>query len=104
MAGRAGGRGMDDFGLVVIRTDMQEWPEICTPVAGLPDRSHRTGKEPVFALLQLGGQPAASPPTRPSPGICGAIIPGLVRRKTAERHLSNADKLELAIEKKGWNW
>ena len=28
MAGRAGRRGMDDHGLVVVRTDIQEWPEI----------------------------------------------------------------------------
>ena len=103
MAGRAGRRGMDDFGLVVVRTDMQDWPEIAPQF-----KAYLTGKtEPVKSRFSLSFNSVVNLLNRHPQDQVRAFVEksflAWYRRKTAERHTTNADRLETAVEKKGWD-
>jgi ATP-dependent RNA helicase HelY len=103
MAGRAGRRGMDDFGLVVIRSDMQEWPEIAPQL-----KAYLTGKtEPVKSRFSLSFNSVVNLLHRHPQDQVRAFVEksflAWYRSKTAERHTTNADRLETAVEKKGWD-
>ena len=103
MAGRAGRRGMDDYGMVVIRTDMEDWPAI-----GPQLKTYLTGRtEPVKSRFSLSFNSVVHLLERhPADQVRAFVEQSFLawyRRKNAERQSQNAEKLTSSIERKNWD-
>ena len=103
MAGRAGRRGMDDYGMVVIRTDMEDWPAL-----GPQLKTYLTGRtEPVKSRFSLSFNSVVHLLDRhPSDQVRAFVEQSFLawyRRKNAERQSQNAEKLTSSIERKNWD-
>ncbi len=102
MAGRAGRRGLDSEGLVVVRTTMDDWPEI------VPQLKHYlSGKtEPVFSRFSLSFNSVVNLLDRhPLPRIRSIVEKSFLafaRARQAQIDRRNAERLRKVLTDAGW--
>ena len=98
MAGRAGRRGLDDFGQVVVRTDLEDWPEIAPQLRAYLDGANRASAESLLTSFNS----VVNLMHRHTPEHVREVVEksflAYYRRKTAARHTDNASRLHDAIE------
>ena len=103
MAGRAGRRGMDDVGLVVVRTNMEDWPAIEPQL----DAYLSANYEPVRSRFSLSFNSVVNLIHRhPKEQIREFVEKSFLafyRRNSADRESKNAERLTRSLEKQGWD-
>ena len=102
MAGRAGRRGMDTEGMVVIRSSVDDFEEIDPQL-----KRYLQGKyEPVHSRFSLSFHSVINLLDRHPPERIRAIVEksflAHVRRISLDRHQQNATLLAESLEQKGW--
>ncbi|MEC7948914.1 MAG: DEAD/DEAH box helicase [Myxococcota bacterium] len=102
MAGRAGRRGLDDEGLVVIRTNLEDWPDLVPPLKAYL----RGSVEPVRSRFSLSFNSVVNllhrhPPERIRELVERSFL-AFHRAKQAGRAASEVDQLEAQLVDDGW--
>ena len=103
MAGRAGRRGMDEHGVVVVRTNIEDWPAI-EPQLG----SYLSARyEPVRSRFSLSFNSVVNLMHRhPKDQIREFVEKSFLafyRRHSADRQVRNAQRLSQSMAKHGWD-
>jgi superfamily II RNA helicase len=102
MAGRAGRRGLDDEGLVVIRTNLEDWPDIVPPL-----KAYLKGNvEPVRSRFSLSFNSVVNllhrhPPERIRELVERSFL-AFHRAKQAESAAGEVDEMQARLEEDGW--
>ena len=103
MAGRAGRRGMDDEGLVVVRTNMEDWPAIEPQLGAYLTASY----EPVQSRFSLSFNSVVNLLNRhPRDQIRAFVEKSFLaywRRNNAGKQVENAERLSASLERQGWD-
>lgn len=101
MAGRAGRRGMDEAGTVVIRADIEDWPAMEKDVHRYLSRNY----EPVRSRFSLSFNSVVNLLHRhPNERIRKFVERSFLaynRRQSADRSARNADQLNASLERQG---
>ena len=102
MAGRAGRRGLDDEGLVVIRTNLENWPDIVPPLKGYLKGT----VEPVRSRFSLSFNSVVNllhrhPLSRIRELVERSFL-AFARAKQAESAASEVDEMEASLVEEGW--
>ena len=102
MAGRAGRRGMDEEGLVLIRVDLEDWPELA------PQLQHylKGDYEPVQSRFSLGFHSVVNLLERHSPERIRKMVERSFlawgRRNTAGAQTQVVERMRAELEEEGW--
>jgi superfamily II RNA helicase len=103
MAGRAGRRGMDDEGLVVVRTDMEDWPAIDPQLGAYLSARY----EPVRSRFSLSFNSVVNLLHRhPRDQIREFVEKSFLayyRRNNADKQAQNAERLSASLVRQGWD-
>jgi len=103
MAGRAGRRGMDESGLVVVRTNMEDWPSIEPQLSAYLSARY----EPIHSRFSLSFNSVVNLLHRhPKDQIRGFVEKSFLayyRRHNADKQAQNAQRLSDSIERQGWD-
>ncbi|MEL6342054.1 MAG: DEAD/DEAH box helicase [Myxococcota bacterium] len=103
MAGRAGRRGLDDEGLVVIRTHLDDYREIAPQLKGYLNADY----EPVYSRFSLSFNSVVNllhrhPPDRIRELVEKSFL-SFFREKRAEMQIDQAVALEQELKDDGWS-
>ena len=103
MAGRAGRRGLDDFGLVVVRTDMDQWeglrPQLQRYLRGDLEDVHSRFSLSFHSVAQLLNR---HPEVRIRRIVESSFL-AFLRRNKAEEDSQSAQILAASLEQQGWS-
>ncbi len=102
MAGRAGRRGLDDEGLVVLRMDLEEWPDRIASIK----RYLKGDVEPVRSRFSLSFNSVANlwhrhPPERIRELVERSFL-AFWRARQAERATAELEETQAAMNEAGW--
>jgi superfamily II RNA helicase len=103
MAGRAGRRGMDEHGLVVVRTNMEDWPAIEPQLESYLSARY----EPVRSRFSLSFNSVVNLMHRhPKDQIREFVEKSFLayyRRNNADKQVRNAERLTQSMARQGWD-
>jgi superfamily II RNA helicase len=103
MAGRAGRRGMDDHGLVVIRTNIEDWPSIEPQLEAYLSARY----EPVRSRFSLSFNSVVNLMHRHPKDQIRAFVEksflAFYRRDDADKQVKDAEQLSKRMAKEGWD-
>jgi superfamily II RNA helicase len=103
MAGRAGRRGMDKHGLVVVRTNIEDWPGIEPQLEAYLSARY----EPVRSRFSLSFNSVVNLMHRHPGDQIRAFVEksflAFYRRNDADQQVRNAERLSKAMARQGWD-